>query len=71
MEIETTTRKWGNSIAIIIPASIVEQQKLKENEEVIVKVDKKKVKAGELFGFLKDWKRSTDDILKEADRGWD
>lgn len=71
MEIETVTRKWGNSIAIIIPARFVEEQKLKENEKVIVKVEKKKVKAGELFGFLKGWKRPTDEILKEADKGWD
>jgi len=74
MEIETLTRKWGNSIAVIIPSSIVEQEKLKENQEIIVKFEKKKpkkVKAGALFGFLKDWKRPTDEILKEADKGWD
>ncbi len=73
MEIETFTRKWGNSIAVIIPSNIVEQQKLKENEEIIVKFEKKKpkkVKAGALFGFLKDWKKPTDEILKEADKGW-
>ena len=74
MEIETLTRRWGNSIAIIIPSSIVEQEKLKENEKVAVKIEKKKpkrVKAGALFGFLKDWKRPTEEILKEADRGWE
>ncbi len=73
MEIETLTRKWGNSIAVIIPSRIVEQEKLKENQEIIVKFEKKKhgkVKAGALFGFLKGWKRPTDEILKEADKGW-
>ncbi len=73
MEIETLTRKWGNSIAIVIPAQIAEQEKIKENQEIIIKFEKKKhpkVKAGALFGFLKDWKRSTDEILKEADKGW-
>ena len=71
MEIETLTRKWGNSIAVIIPSNVVDKEKIKENERVIVRVEKKEVKAGELFGFLKGWKRSTEEILKEADKGWD
>ena len=73
MELETLTRKWGNSIAIIIPSNIVAQGKLKENEMVAVKIEKKKapgVKAGALFGFLKGWKRPTEEIIKEARKGW-
>lgn len=72
MEIETLTRKWGNSIAVIIPARIVEQENLKENEKVLVRVEKKKkVKVKDVFGMLKDWKRPTEEILAEADKGWD
>ncbi len=72
MEIETRTRKWGNSIAIIIPAQIAEQEKIKENEKIIIKVEKKKrVKVKEVFGLLKGWKRPTEEILAEADKGWD
>jgi len=72
MEIEATTKKWGNSIAIIIPASIVEQQNLKENEKVAVKIEKKKpVKVKDVFGLLKGWKRPTEEIIKEARKGWD
>ncbi|MEK6934005.1 MAG: AbrB/MazE/SpoVT family DNA-binding domain-containing protein [Nanoarchaeota archaeon] len=72
MEIETTTRKWGNSIAIIVPARIVEQQNLKENEKVSVKIEKRKrVKVKDVFGLLPNWKRPTDEILAEADKGWD
>lgn len=72
MEIETTIRKWGNSIAVIIPARIAEQEKLNENEKVVIKVEKKKkVKVKDVFGLLPDWKRSTEEILGEADKGWD
>ena len=72
MEIETLTRKWGNSIAVIIPSRIVEQEKLKENEKVIVRIEKKKkVKVKDVFGLLSDWKRPTEEILAEADKGWD
>ncbi len=42
MEFEALTKKWGNSMAIIIPKHIVEQLKLKENEKVIIKMEIKK-----------------------------
>lgn len=72
MEIETLTRRWGNSIAIIIPAQMAEQEKIKENEKVTVKIEKKKkVKVKDVFGLLPDWKRPTEEILAEADKGWD
>jgi antitoxin component of MazEF toxin-antitoxin module len=72
MEIEAITRKWGNSIAVVIPSMIAEQQKIRENEKVRVKIEKKKrVKVKDVFGMLKDWKRPTEEIIKEARRGWD
>ena len=72
MEIETTTRKWGNSLAIIIPSHIVAQGKLKENQRVAIKIEKKKpLLVKDVFGMLKGWKRPTEEILKEARKGWD
>lgn len=69
-QIETLTRKWGNSIAVIIPADIVEKKHLKENEQVVVTVHKKRPIAGELWGLLKDWKRPTQEIKDEMRKGW-
>lgn len=72
MEIETITRRWGNSIAIVIPARIVAEQKIRENEKVAVKIEKKKpIKVKDVFGMLKSWKRPTEEIIKEARKGWD
>ena len=72
MEMETTTRKWGNSMAIIIPSRIVEQQKLKENDKVVFSIEKKKaIKVKDIFGMLKGWKKPTEEIIKEARKGWD
>jgi antitoxin component of MazEF toxin-antitoxin module len=72
MEIETLTRKWGNSIAIIIPSRIVDQEKIKENQEVIVKVEKKKVLlVKDVFGKfpqLRKW--SAQELKDEARAGW-
>ncbi|MBI3334007.1 AbrB/MazE/SpoVT family DNA-binding domain-containing protein [Candidatus Pacearchaeota archaeon] len=72
MEIETTTRRWGNSIVVVIPANIVEKQKIKENERVKFKVEKsRRLKVKDVFGLLKDWKKPTEEIIQEARKGWD
>ena len=71
MEIKTQTRKWGNSIAVIIPAQIAEQEKIKENQEITIKVKKMRPKAGALWGFGKGrFKKSTQEIKDELRRGW-
>ena len=32
--LETKTKKWGNSLGVIIPSEVVVREKLKENEKV-------------------------------------
>ena len=71
MEIETVAKKWGSSLGIILPKSVVETKKIKENDKVIIEVKERKAKAGELFGILKDWKKSTQEIKDEMKRGWE
>ena len=70
VEIQALARRWGNSIAVIIPADIVENQKIVENESLVVRVEKRRPKAGVLWGFAKDWKRPTQEIKNEARAGW-
>ena len=71
MEIETITRKWGNSIAVIIPNDFVLKQNIKENEPIKIEVKKRRPKAGVLFGFAPELKRwSTQELKDEARRGW-
>ena len=72
MELETLTRKWGNSIAIIIPSNIVAQGKLKENEMVSVTIEKKKpLLVKDVFGMLKGKiNRPTQEIKDEMRQGW-
>ncbi|HLC55167.1 MAG TPA: AbrB/MazE/SpoVT family DNA-binding domain-containing protein [Candidatus Nanoarchaeia archaeon] len=71
MEVETVAKKWGSSIGVILPKSLVEARKIKENDRIIVEIRSKKVKAGELFGILKEWKKPTQEIKNEMKRGWD
>ena len=71
MEVKAITRKWGNSIAVVIPREIVDRQRIGEDEEIIITVQKKRPKAGVLFGFLKGKSKMTAQEMKdEARRGW-
>ena len=68
-ETECMTKKWGNSLGIIIPKDIVEKEHLHESETVMVEI-KKKHSAKEFFGMLAGWKRPTDEIKTEMKKGW-
>ena len=69
MEVESKTRKWGNSLGVIIPKEIVDKQNIKENENIIFSI-KKKLLVSEVFGALKGWKRPAQEIKDEMRKGW-
>jgi len=70
MEIKAKARKWGNSIALILPKSIVESSRIKENDELTVDI-KKKTLAGEFFGkFPRKSKKPAQKIKEEMRKGW-
>ena len=62
--IATKTRKWGNSLGIIIPKEEVENLNLRENQTIVVEITKKENPLKELFGFGK-LKKPTEELLKE------
>ena len=69
-EIECITRKWGNSLGVIIPKDIAEEEHLAENEKIFITI-KKKHQAKEFFGMLAgEWKKPTQEIKDEMRRGW-
>ena len=72
MEIRTVARRWGSSIGIIIPKSVVDENRIRENEEVIIEV-RKPIFARDLFGRHPEWKskKTTQELKDEARRGWD
>lgn len=69
-EIEAKTRKWGSSIGVVLPKVLVEEAHIKPDETIVIEV-KKRHKAKEFFGLLKEWKRPTQEIKDEARKGWD
>ena len=52
MNIQTTIKKWGNSIGIILPKEVVEREKLKVNEKILINIIKE-ADLTNIFGSLK------------------
>ena len=70
MEIKTIAKKWGSSIGIILPKSIIEANRIREHDEIVIEI-KKKTLAGEMFGkFPRLSKKSGQELKDEARRGW-
>jgi len=65
MTIETKTRKWGNSIGIIIPKETAENLNIKPGEEVILEIQKRGNVLKELFGAVK-FNRPTNKLIREV-----
>ena len=40
MEIKAMTRKWGNSIGILIPKEAVKREDIKPNQEITLMINK-------------------------------
>ena len=68
IELKTKLRKWGNSFGIIVPQKVIESEKAKEGDEVLIllKKDNENV-LREMFNTFK-FKKSTDKLIKEVDK---
>ena len=69
MEVRVIARKWGGSLAVLLPKNVVEAKNIQENEEITIEV-KKEVLANEFFGTLKGVKINTQKIKDEMRKGW-
>ena len=70
VEVAVTTKRWGSSIGVVIPKSVIDEQHIQEGEEIVLDI-KKRHKAKEFFGLLRGWKASAQDLKDEARKGWD
>lgn len=72
MELELTARKWGNSIAVVIPSSVVETEKIKENQKLTIDLKSRKpLLVKDVFGMFKGKiTRSTQEIKDDMRAGW-
>lgn len=70
MEFKTIARKWGSSIGIILPKSAIEENRIKENDEVFIELKRENIMK-DLFGkFPRKSKKTAQEIKEEAREGW-
>ncbi len=53
IEIEATTRRWGNSIGITLPKEVLKKEKIKEDEKITVLIVKRQKTFEAFRGLLK------------------
>ena len=69
VEVVVTARKWGNSMGVTLPSSMVEKEKIKPNDKLVLDV-RKIVPVKELFNIVK-FNKSAQQIKDELRSGWD
>ena len=68
MEIKVRTKKWGNSIGILIPKEAIRKENIKPDQEVTVLISAKPITKGkDIWGTL-NFKESTEELMREIDR---
>lgn len=68
MEIKAKTKKWGNSIGVIIPKEIIREQNIKPNQEITLMINNKPITKGkDIWGTFK-FKKSTEQLMREVDK---
>ena len=72
MEITVKPKRWGNSLGITIPKTIVEEEKISLKDELIVDIRRKRdtERIKSLFGRFK-FRESTQEIKDRMKKGWD
>ena len=71
MEIKAMTRKWGNSIGILIPKEAVRKENIKPDQEVTVVISAKPITKGkDIFGTMK-FDKPTEKLMREVDKEFD
>ncbi len=64
-----TARKWGNSVGVTISQEVVEREKIKPSDQLVISV-RKVTPFQKLFGTWKT-KKSAQQIKDELKKGWD
>lgn len=69
-ELNVKVRKWGDSLAVIIPKEIADKEKIGTNDNIHIKIEKK-MNFLDLFGIVKGKiKKSAQQLKNESREGW-
>jgi len=71
IEVKAEIKKWGNSLAIILPKEQMKDQNMKIGKKLTIMIPENDVSLRDEFGSLKSvLKKSTTKIMREIDEGW-
>lgn len=70
MAVEVRLKRWGNSMAVIVPSEVVEKRALKENETFLIEIVKR-ADISDVFGMIKERKLSGQEAKDLARSGWE
>ncbi len=65
---ELIVKKWGNSLAVIIPKEIIQQKHIKENQKILIDFGTK-IDLRSVFGTFKT-KKSAQELKDLGREGW-
>ena len=71
MEIKAKTKKWGNSIGILIPKEIVKEENIKPNQDVTFMISGKPITKGKDIAGRWKFSKSTEQLMREVDKDFD
>ena len=69
MAVEVEVKKWGNSIGVVLPKTLIDKEQIKENDKIIIQIVKK-ANISHLFGTLKR-KMPTQELKDMVRKGWE
>ena len=69
MAIQAKIRRWGNSMAVIIPNRLIQERRFKENDEIIIEIFQR-ADISNNFGLIKKRKMSGQEFKDMVRKGW-
>jgi len=69
MAIQAKIRRWGNSMAVIIPNRLIQERRFKENDEIIIEIVQR-ADISNNFGLIKKRKMSGQEFKDMVRKGW-
>ena len=71
IEVKAKTKKWENSIGVVIPKEVVREENIKPNQQVTLMINAKPFTTGkDIFGTL-NFNKSTEKLMREVDKDFD
>ena len=69
-DIDVKVRKWGDSLAVIIPKDVAEKEKIRVEDKIHLRIGKE-MDFTDLFGIVKGKiKKSAQQLKNESREGW-